>query len=124
MDTIKHTIGKLLKRAFIWYQSEVYRMKLHYFFPKSWWHPSLLRYIIVLVFGERVWGRVEREGWGGRGRGEGWDRVREEWGRGGGEVKGWRRGEGVEERGREEKGWRRGGEIYSGKGWGRGGGVA
>ena len=30
MDTIKHiyiyTIGKLLKRAFIWYQNEAYRM--------------------------------------------------------------------------------------------------
>ena len=26
MDTIKHTIGKLLKRAFMWYQNEAYRM--------------------------------------------------------------------------------------------------
>ena len=40
MDTIKHTIGKLLKR---WYQNEAYRQKLHYFlvFSKLWWHPPL-----------------------------------------------------------------------------------
>ena len=45
MDTIKHTIGKLLKRAFICYQNEAYIIGRNYtiflVFSKSRWHPPV-----------------------------------------------------------------------------------